>query len=154
MIVYTLFIRAYIRDCIYAVGYSRNASLHAVAVYYASFVIMNSNYSLPLISFIFFYWSFIFVICVPWIKYAVCTITMTLATFYISSTFLKMRFEQLDESIFRFKNGIEINDQKMSSIIEEHSAIARLVSEFNKSIKWILSLLRHLHLFHCAFRNL
>ena len=63
---------------------------------------------------------------------------MTFVSFYLSCTYVKMRYDQVNESVLEFENGIESDEQKISFILQEFSEITKLVSEMNRSIKWIL----------------
>ena len=115
-------------------------TLNVFGIYYAGVEVLDANYSLVKTSAIFTYWFMNFSWTWIWLYNTASMFTMTFTTFYLSCTYIKLRYEQVNEMKEDPLRACTLAEskEKMWSFIRDHRQITNLVRNFNKSVKWIL----------------
>ena len=80
------------------------------------------------------------ILTAPWLWDACHMFTMTFTTVYLSCTYIKMRFNQLNEIMEEPLRAPSLGESKeiMWKFIRDHRQITKMVQEYNVSIRWVL----------------
>lgn len=102
--------------------------------------IMNSGYSTLSTTLLVIYTLIHVLHMFPWLYYFLPTMNMTIISFYLSATYITMRFNQLNDEKERLLNARTNTESeaRLQKFITEFREIVNTLNNCNQCIKWIL----------------